>query len=475
MADSVFTGLEQRVLNYIRDQKMIAPGTTGIVAVSGGADSICLLNILSRLSETLDTGISVCHVMHGIRGEEAERDAEYVRQEAERLGITCRICERDVPALAKEEGLSLEEAGRKARYSCLEEYKEETGADWIALAHQREDQVETVLFHLLRGTGLRGLRGIRPIQGDRIRPLLEVSRGEIEIWLAEQGIGFCTDSTNLESDYSRNKLRNRILPELREINAGVDEHFLSLAKEAEELYDIQETKVEELRKDCICRSSGEPETVVLPNQLEELTDGENTVLGELILREMERLAGQRKDLTRKHISAVRELFGRETGKRLDLPYGMTAIRTYEGVELRKDREDRSLADDGAGAEASSDENEPMLFGKPVRISVVKRNYSPGEEIPDGVERVLLDAAAVQGEPILRKPKQGDMLTIHMNGGKKPLARFFTDRKVPAEQRKDYPVVADDAGILWVVGLRLSEHCKVTEQTTEVYEIEVVRG
>ncbi len=474
--------LEDKVLTFIRREKMIAPGTLGIVAVSGGADSVCLLHVLSHLAGELDTGFAVCHVMHGIRGEEAKRDAEHVRMEAEKLGLSCRIYEKDVPAYAAEHGISLEEAGRIIRYGCLNEYKEEIGADWIALAHQKEDQEETILFHILRGTGLRGLRGIRPVQGDRIRPLLQTERAGIEEWLKEQGIEYCTDSTNLESEYSRNKLRNRILPVLREINAGVGEHLLSLAQEAEELYDIQEAAAEKLHLRCSGRDGhgvwrrfddpqeapGSVTAVLLPSEVKE---SGTAVLGELILREMESLSGKRKDLTRRHISAVEELFGRETGKMLDLPYGITAVRTYQGVELRKGRAAERPGEDLRAAERPGEKL--WAAGRPgLRLRITRRPYRKGEEIPDGRERVLMDAKAVRGEPCLRTPMKGDTITVLAGGGRKALTRFFTDRKIPAELREDYPVVADEAGILWVVGLRLSEHCRISEHTTEVYEIEV---
>ena len=480
--------LEDKVLTFIRQEKMIAPGTLGIVAVSGGADSVCLLHVLSHLAGELDTGFAVCHVMHGIRGEEAKRDAEHVRMEAEKLGLSCRIYEKDVPAYAAEHGISLEEAGRIIRYGCLNEYKEEIGADWIALAHQKEDQEETILFHILRGTGLRGLRGIRPVQGDRIRPLLRTDRARIEDWLKEQGIEYCTDSTNLESEYSRNKLRNRILPELREINAGVGEHLLSLAQEAEELYDIQEAATEKLHLRCSGRDGngawrrfddpqeapGSVTAVLLPSGVKE---SGTAVLGELILREMESLSGKRKDLTRRHISAVEELFGRETGKMLNLPYGITAVRTYQGVELRKGGPAETPGVElrkGSSSETPGDDR-PDMEDPGLRLRITRRPYRKGEEIPDGRERVLIDADAVRGEPCLRTPMKGDTITVLAGGGRKALTRFFTDRKIPAEQREDYPVVADEAGILWVVGLRLSEHCRISEHTTEVYEIEVINS
>ena len=443
---------------------MIPRGSRGILAVSGGADSMCLMHVLHRIGEEMDLCLTVCHVIHGIRGEEAEEDAAFVRETAERLGLECRIFRRDVPRLAEEEGLSTEEAGRKARYACFEELREETGADWIALAHQMDDQAETVLFHILRGTGLRGLRGMQPVRERYVRPLLPFSREEIEAWLRSEGLEWRTDSTNLESEYARNRLRNLILPELCRVNSGAKEHLLLLAKEAEELYDIQEAETDLLRDRC--RYTAEDGTVLsfreweesgkplmrvdIPDVPEEPGKGTATVTGELFLQELARLAGQRKDLTRKHILAVQELWGKETGKRVDLPYGLEAVRTHRGITLRKHA-------------SVSPTEKPEL-----QLHVERREYLPGEEIPAGEERKMIDAAAVKGMPRLRTPMPGDRIMIDGRGSTKPLNRFFTDRKIPAEERTDWPVVADEEKILWVVGLRLSECCKVTEATKEIY-------
>ena len=505
--------MERKVLAYIEEQNMIPRNSTGILAVSGGADSMCLLHILHRLSTKMHLSLTVCHVIHGIRGAEAEEDAAFVERTAKELGLACRIYRRDVPAVAAKQGLSLEEAGRNVRYACFRELKKELKADWIALAHQRDDQAETVLFRILRGTGLRGLRGILPVQGDCIRPLLSVSRAEIEAWMQAQGLPWRTDSTNLDSDYTRNLLRNQVLPELCREYPGMQEHLLLLAKEAEELYDIQEAEVERLRS--CCRYVGADGTVgdyeswtssgnllseiripaeafwcasgmsqvaeqeedpklqrqSAQNAAEQLLEDPGwSAEGELLLQELERLTGRRKDITRKHILAVQELLQKETGKRVDLPYGIFAERTYEGLRLAatSDRTGRNLS----SGHGDSGGDRTATKGKTLRLKITRRPYISGEEIPVGETRKLVDADCVKDEPRLRTMEPGDRIMIDGSGSTKPLARFFTDRKIPREQRADWPVVADAEKILWVVGLRLSEACKVTEKTKEVYLLEI---
>ena len=474
--------MEKKVLSYIRERNMIPQGSSGILAVSGGADSVCLLHVMHRLSDELRLRLTVCHVIHGIRGEEAEEDAAFVSDEAKRLGLECRIFRRNVPALAEEQRLSPEEAGRLARYDCLEKLKAELSADWIAVAHQNDDQAETILFHILRGTGLRGLRGIEPVQGDRVRPLLCVSREEIEAWLRAEGLRWRTDSTNLESEYARNRLRNVVFPELCRINAGAKVHFLLLAKEAEELYDIQEAGVERLRRRCLYRMA---DGTVCPPQEKgigqrtmevEIPDAatlseSKAVLGEFVMQELACLAGQRKDITRKHIDAVTALFEKETGKQVDLPYGLEAVRSYTGVCLRTgQRNQESVSCDQSTEEGDALGSGVGNTGK--KLVVARHVYRVGEDIPAGEDRKLIDAAAVKGTPVLRTPRPGDRIVIDASGGSKALNRFFTDQKIPREERTKWPVVADDEKILWVVGLRLSACCKVTEKTGEVYLLRI---
>lgn len=436
--------LLQRVREQIREHRMIRPGDTGIAAVSGGADSVCMVYLLHALSGELGFKLIVAHVHHGIRGEEADRDADYVGRLSRELGLECRVYHKDVPQIANASGESLEEAGRRVRYACFEELKQETGAAWIALAHHRDDAAETVLFHLIRGTGLRGLRGILPVQQDRIRPMLGLDREEIEGWLQDREIPYCTDSTNSDVTYARNRIRNIILPEMQRINPGAKEHILRLAGDAEERYarilkEIQQTGI---NCDTIDACTIIPEGIQDPE-----------VLGELIRRKIEVLAGSSRDISRKHIDSVAELFGKTTGKRADLPYGLEAVRSYEGVILRR------AAD------------EPAECGVQGKITCIRRPYISGEDIPTEPYRKMLDADRVNGELVLRTPEPEDWITIRADGSRKKLQRYFIDAKVPQEERKNWPVVADDKEVLWIVGLRLSENCKVTEGTKNIYLIE----
>ena len=201
----------ERVRAYAEKYQMIRPGDRIVAGISGGADSVCLLFLLRELCREKGAGLFAVHVNHGLRGAEAGEDEAYVRKLCGELKVPLRVFSFDVRGRAREEHLTLEEAGRLCRYEAFEEEAERIGGTRIAVAHHAGDQAETVLFQLFRGSGLKGLAGIRPVRDNVIRPLLCTGREEIEAWLTERGIEWRTDSTNLTTDYTRNRIRGEIL------------------------------------------------------------------------------------------------------------------------------------------------------------------------------------------------------------------------------------------------------------------------
>ena len=212
-----------KILNTIRKYEMAEPGDHIITALSGGADSVCLLHVLKTLSSELNITLEALHVHHGLRGSEADRDAKYCAKLGEQLGVSVKIVNKDVRQFAEEEKLSLEEAGRIVRYKALGEAAEQAGKTYpkvkIAVAHHTGDRAETILHNLFRGSGIKGIGGIQPVNGKIIRPLLEIDREEILLYLKENHVDWCQDSTNKENQYTRNKIRNQLIPYVeKEIN-----------------------------------------------------------------------------------------------------------------------------------------------------------------------------------------------------------------------------------------------------------------
>ena len=210
------TVLEQKALCALRQYSLFSQGDRIAVGVSGGADSVALLRFLAALRPQFGWDLVVCHIHHGLRGAEADRDECFVRALAEQLGLPCAVSRIDAAALALRDHISVEEAGRMARYAFFAQTAGEGGR--IATAHTLDDSIETVLMNLVRGTGLRGLCGIPRIRGNIVRPLLDCTRAEVEDYLGALGQPYCTDSTNLTDDYTRNRIRHDILPRLCALN-----------------------------------------------------------------------------------------------------------------------------------------------------------------------------------------------------------------------------------------------------------------
>ena len=276
---------------------MVRPGSHILVGLSGGADSVCLFFLLHELSKEMDFQVSAIHVNHMLRGESADSDSRFVKELSEGMDIPCYCVRVPVGEMAKRDKLSLEEAGRKARYEVFYQTAKETGADMIALAHHKNDQSETMLFHLARGCGIGGLRGIRPVRkGDIeiIRPLLCVERKEIEAYLKENHISYVNDETNQENLFSRNKIRNKLIPfmeqELCERTVEHMAHTAELLGEAEDFLlemtgqAFDRVAVRDIEKDRFMIS------------LKEFQKEHPYLKGAILKEALERLAGANKDL-----------------------------------------------------------------------------------------------------------------------------------------------------------------------------------
>lgn len=236
----------EKIENYIRQYHMIEKGDRIVIGVSGGADSVCLLMALCSLQEKLGFQVLVCHVNHELRGEEAAQDEAYVEMLCHKMQVPFFAFHENVELIAKKRKESLEEAGRYVRRQAFEQLCKEQGGTKIATAHHSNDNAETMLLNMARGTGLRGLCGIRPMYGKWIRPLLKLSREEIEQWLKDCDIRYCVDETNQEDEYTRNRIRHHVIPTLEEqVNTRTVEHFVKLSEQAEEIYEYLEKQTDQ--------------------------------------------------------------------------------------------------------------------------------------------------------------------------------------------------------------------------------------
>ena len=456
-----------KVKDFVKENEMLARNCAVIAGVSGGNDSMTMLHLLRRLREIWHFHLQVVHVNHGIRGAEADRDQRMVETVCTESNIPCSVYRYDVPELSVKWKLGTEETGRIVRrqafdaetHKCRKQY----AVVRTALAHNKNDLAETMLHHLARGTGLRGLCSLKPVNGEVIRPLLCLERREIDDYIRECGIPSVLDSTNLEDEYTRNRIRRHLLPVMeREINAKTVEHMAETSRLLSEAEEFLTDEAAQLAADyrepdgsyCLGEGFFQKKQILK-------SYGVRTIL--------EKLSGRSRDLTQTHIRQVLELYSCRVSKRISLPYGLEAVRTYDGVILRKKIQQEPGTEGRKEQEiplpATSEEVETP-FG---RFTIKVFSYS-GEKILEKKYTKWLDCDKINCELSVRTRRSGDYMIVNQSGGRKKLTRCMIDDKIPGEIRQEIPLVAAKDEILWIVGGRISERYKITSQTEKVLEI-----
>ena len=448
---------------YMEQHQMIKEYDVVVAGVSGGADSVCLFLLLEEYCRKKNAKLVVVHVNHGIRTD-AGTDASYVKSLCEEFQVPFHLFETDIEAVAKRQGIGTEEAGRKARYDAfMQVLTEYGGRGKIAVAHNKGDQAETVLFHLFRGSNLAGLTGIMPVRDNVIRPLLCVERKEIEAFLMEKGRSYCIDSTNEENTYTRNKIRNVVLPYVeKEICEQSAAHIAQTAEELLKLRDYMEEQVRFLEKDVLRVADGEVAILKEP-----FTKQHEIMKKQLIMRAFEYLVPGRKDIGSVHVEAVLSLFSKETGKQVSLPYELFAGNTYDRVILRKKTE----TEIGENCfQVSVPGKVDAGNGRCVEFTTFSVNKPM--EIPQKTYTKWFDYDKIISCLELRSRKTGDYLTISEKGNKKTIKEYFIEEKIPRQNREQMLLLTDGSHVLWVIGKRISEYYKVTEQTKTILQVTV---
>ena len=475
--------LKEKVLSYIRTHNMLAPGQRVVAGLSGGADSVCLLSLLADLREEYSLELRAVHVHHGLRGEEADRDAAFSRELCRSLGVPFSLAFVNVKEEAGKRRISEEEAGRILRYQVFEreagrweqELRREKTAEpagsqpesvKIAVAHHGDDSAETILYQLFRGSGLKGLSGIPPARGNIIRPLLCAERREIIAYLEEKGLPFVTDSTNLENDYARNKIRNQILPmAVQEINQGAADHISragELIGEADRFFEERAERMLETLLETEALETGETkeqgsESAALSvSGLLELSHIEASYAVRAVFK---RKKWPLRDVTSGHIESVLALLRGRTGAGSDLPGGLRAERSYDRLILAKLQPGQTEKRDESGL--------PSLF-----MEVADRENQG--EIPKNLYTKWFDYDKIKDTLSVRYRLPGDYITLK-GGGRKSLKSLFIDEKIPREERSHIPLLAEGSHVLWVIGGRISEYYKVTEETERILKVQVDGG
>ena len=449
------------VRDYIRQYNMILPKDEIIAGVSGGADSVCMFLQLIEYRKECEFDLKVVHINHMIRND-AGNDADFVKDLCDRNGVEFYLFNEDVIKLSKEKGISTEEAGREVRYERFRQVMSSKRAK-IAVAHNKNDVAETVLFNIFRGTGIEGLASLAPVNGNIIRPLLDLSRDEIEAYLIKKEQPFRTDSTNAECDYARNKIRNVMLPYAeKNLSAKSAQHIADLSKKM--LLIREYIKKETTKAYLLALTENEDSSSI---NLRIFSDLDPMLKREVILLVMERLTPHRKDITGQHVASLLDVIQKEGEKKIDLPYDLEAVKQYDTLTVRK-----SIANEKEAFEYDIENGSDIRLkdGRTLRVRIFDRDESALIERKTYTK--WFDYDKIVNCVKVRNRRAGDYLTINSDMDKKSLKDYLIDSKVAREKRDSIPVIADDSHILWVVGLRISEYYKVSDTTKRILEISV---
>lgn len=462
--------LRKKVKSYIESNRLISSGDTVILGLSGGADSVCLFLILNSLRQEMAYELKAIHVHHGIRGEQADADAQFVKELCTNYDTELTIIQRNIPEIVRSTGESEEECGRRIRYEVFREEAKKYKYSKIAVAHHKDDQAETVIFRMVRGTGIKGIAGMKPVNGDVIRPLLGVSRQEIEDYLAKAGQDYCTDSTNADIDYSRNYIRNEILPGLERINSSAKNHICALAEDAIEIWNYVEeegqaliSKAEIINDDYFKVGNKRYSSKVILNSKPIIR---NCAI-KLIISET---GASLKDITRDHIESIVDIMGSSKYSEVILPRGIKVVSESGTIYIsdsnlgNNDRYMCSIIGDGE-------------YTLPDGNAVVCRilNDFDTADIPQSRYTKWFDYDKISNGPCIRNKGEGDYLIVNDRGGTKKLKDYLINEKIPKTERDNLYLIANDQRIAWVIGYRISEDVKVSDTTKRVLEVHFIKG
>jgi tRNA(Ile)-lysidine synthase len=469
--------LEQKVLRYINEHDLVAPGQKLLVAVSGGPDSVCLLHILWKLRNELNVELRIAHLDHRLRGKESEADAAYVAGLARKLNIPATIESHNVKAYRKEHRISLEEAAREVRYAFLARVAAKEGAERVAVGHTATDHVETILMHLIRGSGSRGLKGLTPVNtwrsGDTsltiIRPLLELTREETQAYCRRRRLHPCADSSNLSPELFRNRIRHELLPLLRKYNPQVAEALQRTARIAADDLDFIDKEVAR-QQNAVTRR--EEDAVVLDRQK---FLGLSPSLQRYLLRSaIESILGTLKDIEAKHIEELLTALEKPSGRVIGLPEGLSFTIEHDRYILARDtastcpfpplEKEYALLIPGRTAIPGGD-----MLATVIPLTEFRDDYLKADDFT-----AFFDFAKTGSALKVRRRCQGDRFQPLGISSPKKLNTFMMDARIPRAWRERIPIVAAPRQIIWVAGWRIDEGMKITEKTGKVLRLEFRR-
>lgn len=496
----------ENVVNAIEKYNLIDKGDKVIVGLSGGPDSVCLLHVLHTVRERLGFRLYALHVNHQLRGAEADADEAYVRELCTRLGIELHVKSIAISEFAAEKGLSLEEAGREVRYREFDALAKALGGARIAVAHNKNDQAETVLMRILRGTGLDGLKGMNHKRESVIRPLLDTERRAIEQYCSDQGLTPRTDRSNLENVYTRNRIRLELIPYIDGLfETDVVESLYRMSSVIKEDCELLEDSVDRALEQCRIEER-QAEIVLSTEELEKMKNG---MVKRVLRSAVMHVKGDLKGIENHHIERAASLAAKgKTGAVAQLPHGLRAVRSYGTLKIFKEIGEAGMQK--YGQELKTPGNTWIKeLNACIDVSLIKevadikkfafaettsleqffdydmlREYenNNSSSLPNrhGIhegQRNIIGEVVVSPAPAegiyIRNRREGDTFKPLKSIGTKKLKEYFIDNKIPRDERDKIPLVAKNNEIVWVVGYKISDKFKVTENTKNVVRVKYV--
>lgn len=501
--------MKEKVLKTINTHSLIESGESILIGVSGGPDSVCLLHILHSMSQKLGIKIFVAHINHMLRGTESDMDEEFVKNLCKELGINLFSASLNISEIAEKENISIEEAARKGRYNQFDLFAKKIGNCKIAVAHNKNDQAETIMMNIIRGTGLDGLKGMDYIRENIIRPLLDIDRDEIEEYCRKNNLNPRTDSTNLKTIYTRNKVRLELIPFItRNFNTDIVESVNRMAGLVRDDYLYLESITSELYNECLLKKSD----YGVELDIEKINEYHNAIRKRVIRQAIDKAKGNLTSIESVHVDKIIELCmeGR-TGAEIHLPQGVRVRKSYNILKIYVDGEihGKTHRNEGIYGGVLKRDKEKIKFFKKVLV--------PGitilEELDTLLEAVILDKKLFDVEIFkalrynslvqffdydklcqdslnksnsnqdnlsednlsqdinIRSRQEGDIFSPYKCKGTQKLKKFFINNKVPREIRDTIPLVAKGKEIVWVVGYKISDKFKITENTRSILRLE----
>ncbi|MBI5047823.1 MAG: tRNA lysidine(34) synthetase TilS [Deltaproteobacteria bacterium] len=462
---------------------MLTKRDTVVVAVSGGVDSVILLHTLVRLSKEFKLSIIAVHLNHGLRGRESDRDEAFVKELAKKLGVKFTSKRIDINSLLKK-GDSLQDIAREARYVFFEEAAKRYKADKIATGHNMDDQAETMVMRFLNGSGLRGLCGIPPARRQYIRPLIDITRQEIEKYAEGKRLKFVKDSSNQSARYLRNRIRLKLMPILIGYNPSIKNDMARLSRILARDEDYMEDQAKDIFKDCIKEGARGRKKTIIFLSAKKLNSLHDAIKARIFFMAAEELLGSPKGFYSYHAEDFLKLLSsRSPNASITLPHSMAVYREYDVITIEKSQKSEVR---------SQNENKETTFEKvlkingktlviadgEIRIAEFKTeilSYHPTSHIPYSTSKNIacFDYDKLEFPLIVRNFRPGDkFVPLGMNGHKK-VKELFQEKKIARRRRNKVPILVSGSEIIWVAGMRQAEYGKIRANTKNVLKIETI--